>query len=96
MRRDRSNMGKSPTAREAVLPASSVKDRTAALFLEGAASVHWIGVRHVINLTAKRATTPRTQAMSQGLKSQCHSAQVAAIQIAKIKSSPNLLDGFFP
>lgn len=29
-------MGRSPTAREAVLPASSVKDQTAALFLEGA------------------------------------------------------------
>jgi hypothetical protein len=27
----------SPTAREATLPASSVKDQTAALFLEGAA-----------------------------------------------------------
>ena len=32
-----SNMGRSPTAREASLPASSVKDQNAALFLEGAA-----------------------------------------------------------
>lgn len=30
-------MGRSPTAREASLPASSVKDQIAALFLEGAA-----------------------------------------------------------
>ncbi|VVS96876.1 conserved hypothetical protein [Roseovarius sp. EC-HK134] len=34
--RGRSNMAISPTAREATLPASSVKDQTATLFLEGA------------------------------------------------------------
>src|SRR3989338_3784971 len=37
MGKGRSNMGVSPTAREASLPASSAKDQTAALFLEGAA-----------------------------------------------------------
>ena len=39
LNRKRENMGRSPTAREAALPASAVKDQTAALFLEGAAAI---------------------------------------------------------
>ena len=47
-------MGRSPTAREASLPASSVKDQTAALFLEGAAAAGPQG-------TSELAESPQAQ-----------------------------------